>query len=93
MGKCIVVARVEEEQQIEPGQSPSRLRFGPARTTTVRVPKAMVWRNDGGTAEVEKAKVFARREGYRVFLYPLGEEDPLGRARADVLLSPRGRRP
>jgi hypothetical protein len=69
------------------------------KTRPVREGLAVMWARHGTEADVEKAKAHAAKEqsaadhdplyatgtGYRVFVYPLSEKDPLGRARREVL--------
>lgn len=88
--QCIVIAKAETEHAVDPN---ALRRYGAlAKTVAVLVPKAIVWANEGDAAEVRKAKDYAAREGYRVFLYPVGERDPLGRAKREVLAPPVRRR-
>jgi len=53
------------------------------KTRLIKVPKACVWLNKGTEKDLEKARVFAKTEGYEVFTYEK-ERDPLGRARRDI---------
>lgn len=84
----IVLARVDEdfkvvrERRTDLGERPDMER--------VDKPVAMMWKNDGDAADVEKAKAYAATEGYTVFTYK-GERDPLGRAKRDVLRLKRGK--
>lgn len=79
----IVLARTEEDYEVvRPGQSDIGI---PAKTRVVLVPKALIWLRKGTAADVAKAEAHARSEGWRVFTYPTGERDPLGRAKKDVL--------
>ncbi len=50
----------------------------------VKVPRAAMWTNKGTEQDVEKARVYAAKEGYQVFVYPTSERDPLGRARREI---------
>jgi len=50
----------------------------------VKMAKAAMWRNKGDDADLKKAHEYAAGEGYRVFVYPTTERDPLGRARRDI---------
>lgn len=52
----------------------------------VTIGKACMWLNRGTDGDVEKAKAYAAtKPGYRVFVYPTSERDPLGRAKAAVV--------
>ena len=50
-----------------------------------RTVRAAVWLRRGSGFDVPKAHEFADREGYRVFLCPTSERDPLGAAKAWAL--------
>ena len=52
--------------------------------------EACVWLNQGTEADISKAKQFASPEGYRVFTFPVSENDPLAKARNAVLSFPAG---
>ena len=79
----IVLARTEEDYEVvRPGQSDIGI---PAKTRVVLVPKALMWLRKGTSADVAKAEAHARSEGWKVFVYPTSERDPLGRAKKDVL--------
>lgn len=85
----IVVAWTEDAREIAPGQRPWRHDLG-ERPKLVDVKKvhAAMWLNRGGVADVDRARAYVRqtqRDTGRVFVYPLEEKDPLGRARRDVL--------
>lgn len=47
-------------------------------------PVALVWLNCGIEQDVEKAQVFATREGYSVLLFPTDEKDPLASAKLEI---------
>lgn len=51
------------------------------RVRTVLVPRAMVWLRRGDQADVDRAQVYADRQGYRVFTYPADEKHPLERVK------------
>lgn len=60
----------------------------PARFVEQTAAKACVWLADGDDTDVEKARDFVTGEyGSRgaVFTYPKSENDPLGRAKQEVL--------
>lgn len=48
-----------------------------------RIPQAKgcMWLNDGGPTDVDKAKEFAKTEGYTVYTFQ-GEKDPVGKAKS-----------
>lgn len=46
---------------------------------------ACIWLNDSTADDVLKAKEFAAREGYKVFTYPITENEPLEKSRKAVL--------
>jgi hypothetical protein len=48
-------------------------------------PYSMIWLREGSEEDVVKAQQFATKTGYRVFLYPPSDPDPLEHARHDVL--------
>lgn len=85
----IVVAWTEDTQEIAPGQRPWRHDLG-ERPKLVQAKKAhaAMWRNRGGRADIDKAHAYSRKENPdtgKVYVYPVTEKDPLGRARRDIL--------
>jgi hypothetical protein len=48
-------------------------------------PYSMIWLREGTEEDVVKAQEFADKTGYRVFLYPPSDPDPLEHGRHDVL--------
>lgn len=78
----IVLARVEEAQEIV---RVGRQDLGEAhKFKTVPKPISLMWLNRGNDSDVLKAKEYAKEGGYTVLCYE-GENDPLGRARRDIL--------
>jgi hypothetical protein len=78
----IVLARVEEEQVII---RHGRRDLGEShRFKTVPKPVSLMWLNEGTKRDVLKAKEYAKDGGYTVLCYE-GEDDPLGRARREIL--------
>lgn len=84
----IVWAWVTEEQRY------ARDSYGRPALVTERVAHACVWLNKGDAADLAKATATAVQENRkiddasehrRVLTYPITEQDPLGRARRDVL--------
>jgi nitrous oxide reductase accessory protein NosL len=47
--------------------------------------KALVWLRRASPADVEKARDYAKKEGYRVFTFDPKEREPLEKAREAVL--------
>lgn len=83
MKVSIVLAKLKEDWKvIRPGQPDIGIR---PVLETILVPVSLMWLNEGTEADVKKAMEYASKEGYRVFTYPVGESDPLGRAKRDVL--------
>lgn len=80
--KTIVLARLEDDFRVvsdagrDLGRAPKIERF--------HRPAAVVWLNEGDALDAQKARAFAAKEGYRVFLYPVTEREPLARAKRDV---------
>lgn len=82
MGPWVVLARVEQEQIID---KPGRPDIGEPHTfKEADKPVALVWGRGDSARNMEKAGAYAKKEGYMVFVYPPGEEDPLGKARVDA---------
>lgn len=55
-----------------------------------RVAKAAMWTNKGTSADIEKAEAYITTEkrdrpDIAVLVYPVGEKDPLGRAKREML--------
>jgi hypothetical protein len=69
----------------------ARLQIFVARTQRVSdtsgdiVAEAAAWLNAGDEEDVERAKAWAAREGWQVFVYPATQADPLRKAKADVI--------
>lgn len=56
-------------------------------TRVVRRPVACVWLRAGGPADVARARTYAATRGEEpttVYVYPLDEEDPIGRAKREI---------
>lgn len=48
-------------------------------------PYSMIWLREGTEEDVVKAQAFAGRTGYKVFLYPPNDPDPLEHGRHDIM--------
>lgn len=78
----IVLARCEEGFEIlEYGRVDLGERH---KLKSIKVPKSLMWLNEGTNEDKKKADIYAKREGYTVFCY-YDEDDPLARARKEVL--------
>jgi hypothetical protein len=78
----IVLARLVEDQRIK---KLGQVDIGrPHIWESFLHPEAVMWLNKGTAADVEKAKAYASRDGYTVFIYPVTEKDPLGRAKREI---------
>lgn len=80
---CIVLVRIEMETVVA-GSYRHDLGEAPKLSQIARA-RALVWLRSGDDYDLEKAKVFATREGYQVRVYPTTERDPLGRAKTEAL--------
>lgn len=47
--------------------------------------QALSWVNAGDAEDERKARAFAKKEGYEVFIFPTSEADPLGKAKRELL--------
>ena len=93
--KCIVIAWTDEESIVDPTAPMARRDLGERpKMKTVQVAKAAVWLNEGSSADAKKAKAYLARDQPhgRVFIFPVDEPDPLGRARSEILKPQRRRR-
>lgn len=85
----VVVAWMEDTQEIAPGQKTWRHDLGERpKLIDVKKPHAAMWVNEGTPVDADKAYVYVKKEhpdSGRVLIYPMTEKDPLGRARRDVL--------
>lgn len=89
----IVIAWAETESQVDPSAPMARRDLGERpKLMEVAISKAAMWANDGTKSDIAKARAYASRQGYRVFVYPASEVNPLGRARRDVLKPTKQRR-
>jgi hypothetical protein len=86
----VVVARVVTEMEPMPRKT-WRDPYTP-RLQEVPVARGAVWRKGVPetklAAEVAKATQSVGNEGYRVFVYPSSERDPIGRAKREMLQAP-----
>ena len=79
----IVLGRLEEdfrvvvERRTDLGERP--------KMEAYQRPVTMVWILSGSPDDVIRARSYAAREGYQVFCYLVTEEDPLARAKTDLL--------
>lgn len=73
--RIVTLGRFEKVEIFEPG-----LNFAIPDRVERLVPRALVWINDGGDEDVERAQAFAYSadENWRVFELPLSEDDPIG---------------
>jgi hypothetical protein len=84
----IVLAKADTEQVLE---REGRIDLGERhKFKEVPVGQALTWRHPGSResedpADFERAEKWARENGYRVFVYPKEERDPLARARREVI--------
>lgn len=80
--QIIMLARIEEDFVIE---RHGRTDLGERhKLRAMPRPVALTWCLAGGKDDLIKAKSYASQEGYRVFIYPPAEIDPIGRAKQDV---------
>ena len=47
--------------------------------------RSVIWLREGTAADVERAMAYAAHPGYKVFVYPVDEPNPLERARHDMM--------
>ncbi len=84
----IVVAWIEDTQDLAPGQKTWRHDLGERpKLVDVKKPHAAMWLNSGSVDDVAKARRYVKNDhpdSGRVFAYPTTEPDPLGRARREV---------
>lgn len=79
--KIVVAWLVDEVEVVSSG----RRDIGERPTLRdVKVPRAVMWKSGGSEKDIEKAQIYAAKEGYQVFVYPTSERDPLGRARREI---------
>lgn len=79
----IVLGRLEEDFRVV-GERRTDLGERP-KVETFQRPVTMVWLLSGTPEDVVRARAYAAREGYQVFCYLVTEQDPLGRAKTDLL--------
>lgn len=78
----IVLARTEEDSRVvrtrrtDLGEAPVIEHFDR--------PVSAMWLNSGTQADVEKARAYAKTEGYAVFVYDRSVRDALGQAKRDI---------
>lgn len=89
--QIVLAWKTIEQRLVRPGRTDLGER---SEWTDVETPHAAVWLRRGDASDVEKATVHAATEKYaaiglvgkvHVFTYPTSEEDPLGRARREVM--------
>ena len=79
----IVLARKEEDVRIV---QYGRTDLGEAhKFETIAKPVACLWLKAGREADVEKARAYAKAEGYTVFTYPTNVRDSLEQAKVAIL--------
>lgn len=82
----IVCAKLEDDVEVvRPGQPD--IGIAP-KFKTVKKVMAMSWLCEGDESDVDKAEAWTKTkegEAYTVFCYPTTENDPLGRAKKDLL--------
>ena len=78
----IVLARLDEDFRVKELR---RVDLG-ERNVMERIdkPVSCMWLNRGTAQDVEKAQVYAKTEGYRVFTYPINVRDALSQAKKDI---------
>jgi hypothetical protein len=81
----IVYARAEKTQLVPTGRHVMRDRNYYPEMTLTWEGRAGMWANSGTEADLQKANRFAETEGYKIFTFPNGERDPLGKARKAVV--------
>lgn len=82
VGQQIVIAWTEPVQKIV---KQGRIDLGELHTfETVQEPRACMWCLNSTLDDYVRAKIYAKKEGYHVLVYPRSEAEPLKRARADV---------
>lgn len=84
MQKHLIVLARKEIAHRSVGQARVDLGYRP-KIEEYDVGVALVWLLSGDETDVTKAQHFASVEGYAVFLYPTDEQDPLNRARREIL--------
>ena len=84
--QTIVLGRVEMTGIKETGKMVrfDGYNFRPETKSTPEA-KALVWLLEGREADIASAKRFAGTEGYKVFLFPCDEKDPIGAAKKLIL--------
>lgn len=55
------------------------------KSRPVPLVQALSWVNAGDAEDERKARAFAKKEGYEVFIFPTSETDPLGKAKRELL--------
>ena len=80
----IVIAWAEDTTEWD-GKLYARDRGAQPTMRPVRLARACMWLRHGTALDVEKARIYASAEGYRVFAFDAAERDPLGVAKRAVL--------
>lgn len=81
----IVLARLDEEQVIE---KHGRIDLGERhKFKKVAVPISCMWLRNGDESDAIKAGAYAKKNGFSVFCYDRNEENPLDRARKDIMVA------
>lgn len=87
--QIIVIAWAEKTKLVPTGRTITRDRNQFPEFRTDWEGRAAMWLNRGTQADFQKASAFAASEGHKAFTYPIGERDPLGRARAEAVAEAR----
>jgi hypothetical protein len=81
----IVIARAEQTKLVPAGRTVERdMNLYPDFALGWEG-KGSIWLRRGTMKDVEKAKVFATKEGYTVFVFPTGEREALEKAKTAVV--------
>jgi hypothetical protein len=85
----VVAAWTDDTQEIAPGQKMWRHDMGERpKFVDVKKPHSVIWANNGVEADITRAQAWVSKsypDTGRVFVYPVTEKDPLGRARHEIL--------
>ncbi len=79
----VVLARLVDDFEVVPGAYATDL-GQLVKTRQIKIPRACMWKASSLPKDVEKAREFAAKEGYTVFVYPKGTRDVLARAKREI---------
>jgi hypothetical protein len=83
--QTIVIARAQQTALVPTGQVTRRDGNWFSEFRLGWEAKAALWLKRGTASDLKKAETFANQEGYKVFVFPTSERDPLGKARCAIL--------